>query len=62
MTRTSLLVLDASDMHAPMERDRRIADHVQEMARGRLKRELVTSRGDIVTEEIDGDAAPKGER
>ena len=49
-------------MHALMERDGRIAERVREMARGRLKRELVTPRGDIVTEEIEGDATPRGVR
>jgi voltage-gated potassium channel len=53
LTPTSLLVLDAADLHALMERDPRIAERVQDMARGRLQRELVTPRGDIVTEEIE---------
>jgi voltage-gated potassium channel len=52
---TSLLVLDASDLHALMERDPRIAERVRDMARGRLKHELLTPRGDIVTEELDAD-------
>jgi voltage-gated potassium channel len=58
VTRTSLLVLDARDLRALMERDRKIAEQVREMARGRLKHELVTPRGDIVSEEIEEDAAP----
>jgi voltage-gated potassium channel len=58
VTRASLLVLDASDLHALMDRDRRIAERVREMARGRLKHELVTPKGDIVTEEIAEDNAP----
>ena len=45
-----------------MERDQRIAERVHEMARGRLKRELVTPKGDIVTEEIEETDVPKGER
>ncbi len=53
--RTSLLVLDAGDLHALMDRDHRIAERVREMARGRLKHELVTPKGDIVTEEIEED-------
>ena len=36
VTRTSLLVLDAADLHALMERDPRIAERVREAARGRL--------------------------
>jgi len=58
LTRTSLLVLDARELRALMERDRKIAEQVREMARGRLKHELVTPRGDIVAEEIDEDAVP----
>ena len=50
---TQLLVLDAADLHALMDRDPRIAERVHAMARGRLKNELVTPRGDIVTEELD---------
>lgn len=53
VTRTSLLVLDASDLRALMERDHRIKEQLHEMARGRLKRELLTPKGDLVTEEID---------
>jgi voltage-gated potassium channel len=53
LVRTSLLVLDALDLHAVMERDPRIAERIREVARHRLKRELVTPKGDIVTEEID---------
>ena len=52
-TRTSLLVLDAQDFHALMERDPRLAKRVHEVVRARLGRELVTPRGDMVTEEID---------
>jgi voltage-gated potassium channel len=59
--RTSLLVLDAQDLHALMERDARIAERIREVARTRIKRELVTPKGDIVTEEIeDEDARPAG--
>jgi len=59
VTRTSLLVLDAADMRALMDRDPRIAERVREMARGRLQREVMTSKGDIVTEEIDDHDATK---
>jgi voltage-gated potassium channel len=55
VARTSLLVLDAADLRALMDRDHRIAERVREMARGRLQRELVTPQGDIVSEEIDED-------
>lgn len=50
--RTSLLVLDAQDLHALMERDPRIAERVHDVARGRLKREIA-SKGDIISEEIE---------
>ena len=50
-----LLVLDAHDLHALMERDPRIAERIRDIARGRLKHELLTPRGDIVTEELDAD-------
>jgi voltage-gated potassium channel len=49
---TSLLVLDAHDLHALMERDTRIAQRLREVARDRLKRKRVTSKGDLVTEEF----------
>jgi voltage-gated potassium channel len=62
VTRTSLLVLDATDMRALMERDPRIAERVHETARGRLQGEVMTSKGDIVTEEIDDRDPPKGDR
>lgn len=58
-SRVSLLVLDARDLHALMERDARIASHIREVVRGRLGRDLVTPSGDIVTEEIeDADGRP----
>ncbi len=53
LTRTHLLVLDAHDLHALMDRDPRIAEGIREVARTRLGRELVTPKGDLVTEEID---------
>ena len=53
ITRTNLLVLDAHDFHVLMERDPRLAQRVHEVVRARLGRELITPRGDLVTEEID---------
>jgi voltage-gated potassium channel len=53
ISRTSLLVLDAHDLHALMERDSRIAAHVHEVARTRIGRDLVTRSGDLITEEIE---------
>jgi voltage-gated potassium channel len=60
VTRTSLLVLDASDLHVLMGRDRRIAERLHETARSRLKHELVTPKGDLVTEEIAEEHPPAG--
>jgi voltage-gated potassium channel len=50
--RTNLLVLDASDFHVLMEQEPRIAERVHMVMRDRIGREIVTPRGDIVTEEI----------
>ena len=59
LTRTRLLVLDAQDLHALMERDPRIAERIREVANGRIKRELVTPRGDLITEEIEDERRPE---
>jgi voltage-gated potassium channel len=55
---TRLLVLDGRDLHALMERDQRIAERVHEVARNRLKREVVTPKGDIISEEIEESETP----
>jgi voltage-gated potassium channel len=60
LTRTNLLVLEGQDLHALIEREPRIAARMREMVRLRLGRELVSERGDIVTEEIDEAAASPG--
>ena len=52
LTSTSLLVLAAHDLHALMERDARIAKHIKDVAEKRVGREVVSPKGDIVTEEI----------
>ena len=51
-TRTNLLVLDASDFHVLMEQEPRIAERVHMVMRDRIGREIVSPRGDMVTEEI----------
>jgi voltage-gated potassium channel len=51
-TRTNLLVLDAADFHVLMEQEPRIAERVHIVVRDRIGREIVTPRGDMVTEEI----------
>jgi len=52
-TRTRLLVLDAHDLHALMEREPRIAERIREVVRSRIGRDIVTPRGDMVIEEIE---------
>jgi voltage-gated potassium channel len=53
LTRTNLLVLDARDLHALMDREPRVAARMREMIRAKLGREVVGAGGDIVTEEIE---------
>jgi voltage-gated potassium channel len=53
VTRTSLLVLDAGNLHALMEREPRIAERIHDVVRSRLGRDLVTPKGDLVTEELE---------
>jgi voltage-gated potassium channel len=53
ITRVRLLVLDAHDLHAQMERSPHIAEHIHKVARERLGHELVSKTGDLVTEEIE---------
>jgi voltage-gated potassium channel len=56
VSRTSLLVLDASDFHMLMERDERIAARVQAVVQERERDDLeaVSPRGDIATGELSG--------
>jgi voltage-gated potassium channel len=53
LTRTSLLVLDAHDLHALMARQPRIAERIREVARKRLAR-TPGQKGDLLTEELEG--------
>jgi voltage-gated potassium channel len=53
LTRTNLLVLDATDLRMLMERDPRIAQRIHAVVRDRLGDELLSPKGDMVTEEID---------
>jgi voltage-gated potassium channel len=57
VTRTSLLVLDAHDLHALMERQPRIADRIREVARSRLGGNAEPRKGDLMTEELEDAAA-----
>jgi voltage-gated potassium channel len=52
LTRTSLLVLDARDVHILMEQEPKIAQRIREMARQRVEPESVEARGDLATEEL----------
>jgi len=47
------LLLDTHDLHALMERDPRIAERIHEIARTRLGRDLVSTRGDLLPEELE---------
>jgi voltage-gated potassium channel len=53
ITRANLLVLDAHDLHALMEREPRVAVRMKEMIDQRLGDKRVSERGDIVTEELE---------
>jgi voltage-gated potassium channel len=55
VTRTSLLALDAHDLHALMDREPRIADRIHEVVRQRLGGDILSPQGDVVGEEL---AAP----
>src|SRR6185369_7249919 len=52
LARTSLLVLDAQDLHALMQRNSRIAKRIKDVATKRVGRELLDKTGDLVSEEI----------
>ena len=53
LTRVNLLALDAQDLHALMQRDPRIAARIKDVVESRLGGEIVSPKGDIVTEEIE---------
>jgi voltage-gated potassium channel len=57
VARTNLLVLDSTDLHALMERDARFAERIRAVARDRVGQEVVTPRGDIVSEELDEESS-----
>ena len=52
ISRTSLLVLDAQDLHALLERSPSIAERLREVATKRLGGKSITPEGDIVREEL----------
>jgi voltage-gated potassium channel len=53
LMRTSLLVLDAQDLHALMRRDARVAARIKDVVAKRVGHEVVSPKGDIVEEEIE---------
>jgi voltage-gated potassium channel len=53
ITRTSLLVLDARDLHVLMEREPRIAERIREVVRTRVGRDIVTPTGDLLIQELE---------
>jgi voltage-gated potassium channel len=61
VTRTSLLVLDARDVHILMDHEPRIAERIQETARQRTEPEPLDPRGDLVTEELVESGEPETE-
>jgi voltage-gated potassium channel len=61
LERTSLLVLDASDLRALMERQPTIAERLRETIRKRLGTDVIAAGGDLVVEEIEDDD-PSGTR
>ena len=54
VTSASLLVLEARDLHALMEREPSVAAHIRSVVRTRLGHENVGPRGDLLSEEIQG--------
>jgi voltage-gated potassium channel len=63
LTRTSLLVLDAHDLRALMDRQPRIAERIRDVARKRLEQRAPNAKGDLLTEELldtDAPADPDG--
>ncbi len=52
VTRTSLLVLDAQDLHTLMERDPLVAARINDVMEKRVGAEAVATKGDLVTEEL----------
>ena len=54
VTRASLLVLDARDLHALMKREPQVAERIREVVRDRIGRDVVTPQGDVIAEELEG--------
>src|SRR5262245_66173718 len=52
ISRTNLLVLDAQDLRALMHRDPRIAERIHAVVEKRVRRDMPSSKEDIISEEI----------
>jgi len=52
LTRSSLLVLAAQDLHALMQRDPRVAQRIKDVVEKRVGRDVLSAKGDIVAEEV----------
>ncbi len=53
LTRTNLLVLDGDELHRLLQREPRVAERIHAVVRERIGSELVSRKGDLVTEELD---------
>lgn len=53
VSRSNLLVLDARDLHALMDRDPRIAERIQAVARSRVGHAVAMPEGDLLAEELE---------
>jgi voltage-gated potassium channel len=53
VTRTSLLVLDARDVHILMDQEPKIAERIRDMARQRVDSESIEPSGDLATGELN---------
>ncbi len=60
LVRTSLLVLDANDLQALMDRQPRIAERIREVARQRIEKWGGGAKGDLLTEELEDSAGDGG--
>lgn len=58
LERTSLLVLDARDLHALMERQPTIARRLRQTVKDRVGEDLIAAEGDLVTDEFEDIADP----
>jgi voltage-gated potassium channel len=58
MERTSLLVLDARDLHSLMQRQPTIAQRLRKTVQERLGEDLISTEGDLLTDEFSDDRDP----